>query len=71
MTEDMRPLEAFPAEVRERIEFVRCDIDDTLTTDGRLLAASYSALEQLQNAGLTVLPITGRPAGATLWPRLV
>ncbi len=49
------------------------DIDDTLTTGGRLRAASYSALEQLHDAGLLVIPVTGRPAGwcdhiARLWP---
>jgi len=49
------------------------DIDDTLTTRGRLFSASYGALEKLQNAGLLVIPVTGRPAGwcdhiARLWP---
>lgn len=49
------------------------DIDDTLTEDGRLPAASYQALEALHGAGLLVIPITGRPAGwcdmiARFWP---
>jgi len=49
------------------------DIDDTLTTDGRLTAAAYAALERLRDAGLLVAPITGRPAGwcdhiARMWP---
>jgi HAD superfamily hydrolase (TIGR01484 family) len=49
------------------------DIDDTLTTRGRLFAASYGALEKLQHAGLLVIPVTGRPAGwcdhiARMWP---
>jgi HAD superfamily hydrolase (TIGR01484 family) len=52
---------------------VFCDIDDTLTTDGRLTAAAYGALESLQRAGRLVVPITGRPAGwcdhiARMWP---
>ncbi|MGR3766596.1 HAD-IIB family hydrolase [Pseudooceanicola nanhaiensis] len=52
---------------------VFADIDDTLTTDGRLPAASYAALERLHEAGLFVAPITGRPAGwcdmvARFWP---
>jgi len=52
---------------------VLCDIDDTLTTDGRLTAPVYAALERLQAAGLLVVPITGRPAGwcdhiARMWP---
>ena len=49
------------------------DIDDTLTSDGRLTAAAYSALERLRAAGLLVVAITGRPAGwcdhiARMWP---
>ena len=73
MSEVLQPLERLPAETRGRIAVVLCDIDDTLTTDGRLLAVSYSALERLHQAGLLVLPITGRPAGwcdhiARMWP---
>jgi len=73
MSEPMQPLERLSADARQGIEVVLCDIDDTLTTDGRLLAVSYSALERLQQAGLLVLPITGRPAGwcdhmARMWP---
>jgi HAD superfamily hydrolase (TIGR01484 family) len=49
------------------------DIDDTLTTEGRLTAEAYAALERLHRAGRLVVPITGRPAGwcdqiARLWP---
>jgi HAD superfamily hydrolase (TIGR01484 family) len=52
---------------------VLADIDDTLTTDGKLTAAAYDALERLHNAGLRVVPVTGRPAGwcdhiARMWP---
>jgi len=49
------------------------DIDETLTTAGKLTAAAYAALERLQRAGLRVVPVTGRPAGwcdhiARMWP---
>ena len=69
----MRPLAEFPAAARARIRGVLCDIDDTLTTAGRLTAAAYSAMEELQRAGMLVVPITGRPAGwcdhiARMWP---
>ena len=69
----MRPLADFPRAARRSIRGVLCDIDDTLTTDGRLTAAAYTAMEDLQRAGLTVIPITGRPAGwcdqiARMWP---
>ncbi len=69
----MKPLAEFPVEARGRIRGVLTDIDDTLTTHGRLFAAAYSALERLQEAGLLVIPVTGRPAGwcdhiARMWP---
>ncbi|HEX9396429.1 MAG TPA: HAD-IIB family hydrolase [Burkholderiales bacterium] len=49
------------------------DVDDTLTTDGRLTADAYSALERLKRADRIVVPVTGRPAGwcdhiARMWP---
>lgn len=47
----------------KRIRFVLTDIDDTLTKDGRLLPEAYSALWDLRNAGIRVIPVTGRPAG--------
>ena len=40
-----------------------CDIDDTLTTDGKLPAVSYQALWRLYDLGIQVIPVTGRPAG--------
>jgi HAD superfamily hydrolase (TIGR01484 family) len=69
----MLPLADFPAKARRDIRGVFCDIDDTLTTGGRLTADAYAGMERLLNAGLMVVPITGRPAGwcdliARLWP---
>ena len=69
----MKPLAEFPVEDRVRIRGVLTDIDDTLTTHGRLFGAAYSAMERLQHAGLLVIPVTGRPAGwcdhiARMWP---
>src|SRR3990172_6803003 len=69
----MRPLAEFPLEARRDVRNVLCDIDDTLTTEGRLTAAAYAAMERLHQAGLRVIPITGRPAGwcdhiARMWP---
>jgi HAD superfamily hydrolase (TIGR01484 family) len=56
-----------------KVTAVLTDIDDTLTTHGRLPAVAYTALEQLRLAGFRVIPITGRPAGwcdhiARMWP---
>ena len=69
----MKPLAAWPAESLSRLTAVLCDIDDTLSWEGRLPAVAYGALERLQEAGLIVVPITGRPAGwcdhiARMWP---
>lgn len=69
----MKPLSAMSTEVLRSIRGVLFDIDDTLTTHGRLTAGAYSALEALQQTGLITIPITGRPAGwcdhiARMWP---
>ena len=52
---------------------VLCDIDDTLTWEGRLVPEALVALSRLSAAGLRVVPITGRPGGwvdhiARMWP---
>src|SRR4051794_35329608 len=62
-----------PEQVRRSVRGVLTDIDDTLSTEGRITAAAYSALERLQRAGMLVIPVTGRPAGwcdhiARMWP---
>jgi len=67
------PLEDFTPDARRAIRVVLTDIDDTLTTNGRLPAAAYAAMERLQDAGCAVVPVTGRPAGwcdqiARMWP---
>jgi HAD superfamily hydrolase (TIGR01484 family) len=69
----VKALAEMPIEARSRIRGVLTDIDDTLTTHGRLFAASYTALERLRAAGMLVIPVTGRPAGwcdhiARMWP---
>ncbi len=62
-----------PPDTLRDIRFVLCDIDDTLSWQGRLPAVAYDALERLRNAGLIVIPVTGRPGGwcdhiARMWP---
>ena len=68
-----RPLRECAESVRARCRGVFTDIDDTLTTNGQLHAGAYRALERLHQAGLLVVPVTGRPAGwcdhiARMWP---
>jgi HAD superfamily hydrolase (TIGR01484 family) len=66
----VRPL----AELDPRgVRAVLVDVDETLTTAGKLTALAYAALERLQRAGVRVVPVTGRPAGwcdhiARMWP---
>ena len=69
----MLPLTELPPSARRGIRGVFCDIDETLTTGGRLTAEAYGAMERLEHAGLQIVPITGRPAGwcdhiARMWP---
>lgn len=69
----MKPIEAFPREKLAAIHYLLTDIDDTLTQEGRLPACAYQAMEDLEKAGIQVIPITGRPAGwcdhiARMWP---
>jgi len=69
----MLPLRQLPRAIAANVHTVFSDIDDTLTTDGRLTPQAYAALGALRDAGLRVILITGRPAGwcdqiARLWP---
>jgi HAD superfamily hydrolase (TIGR01484 family) len=69
----MLPLSEMPAHVAAGIHTVFSDIDDTLTTAGRLTVQAYAALADLREAGLHVVLVTGRPAGwcdhiARMWP---
>ncbi len=66
----MKPLAELDARGVKALLF---DIDDALTTAGKLTARAYGALERLQRAGMIMVPVTGRPAGwcdhiARLWP---
>jgi len=69
----VKPLAAIPAAAVKNIRGVFCDIDDTLTSEGKLTARAYAVLERLRSGGKLVIPITGRPAGwcdhiARMWP---
>ena len=66
----MRPLAELSADGIRGLFF---DIDDTLTTGGRLTSVAYAALERWKAAGRIAVPVTGRPAGwcdhiARMWP---
>ncbi len=72
-TKTVKPLSAFVAAAARGVDFLLCDLDDTLTTEGKLPASSYAGLEKLKKAGKRVIVVTGRPAGwcdmiARFWP---
>ncbi len=62
-----------PSETCRKIRYVFTDIDDTITSDGIISASAFEAIWQLYNAGIKIVPVTGRPAGwcdhiARMWP---
>ncbi len=66
----MKPLASLDASAIRSVLF---DIDETLTTQGKLTAEAYAALEALRRAGRRTVAVTGRPAGwcdhiARMWP---
>jgi HAD superfamily hydrolase (TIGR01484 family) len=69
----MRPIAELTSVQARAVRYVLMDIDDTLTEGGKLPAEAYAALWRLREAGLAVVPVTGRPAGwcdliAREWP---
>jgi hypothetical protein len=69
----MKPIEDFPLNKRSRITHLLTDIDDTITHNGRIPAIAFQAMEDLDKAGISLVPVTGRPAGwcdhiARMWP---
>lgn len=69
-TEPLRPLAGFDA---RGIRGVLTDLDDTLSTNGRLDPEAFTAMCRLQAAGYRVVPVTGRSAGwcdhfVRMWP---
>ena len=66
----MKPLQELDT---SGVRVVLFDVDDTLTTQGKLTAEAYGALETLQRAGLRTVAVSGRAAGfcdyaARMWP---
>ena len=71
--EGMKPIAEMTKDEARRIRYILTDIDDTLTTKGKLPAEAYSALWKLHDEGFSVIPVTGRSCGwcdliAREWP---
>jgi len=67
------PFSAFPHNISRHIRYVFSDLDDTITTHGRLLPETYQAVCDLTQAGIKVIVVTGGPGGwcdciARMWP---
>ncbi|CAN5845710.1 HAD-IIB family hydrolase [soil metagenome] len=60
----MQALVNWPLSERAGIVGILTDIDDTLTTHGRLTADVMHALQRAKHAGLKIIAVTGRP---TYW----
>lgn len=66
----MQSIDAFQS---SSVQVLFTDIDDTLTDHGQLKPQAYQALWRLNESGIHVIPVTGRPAGwcemiARFWP---
>jgi HAD superfamily hydrolase (TIGR01484 family) len=59
----LKPIHSLSAEEAARLRGVAFDLDDTLLDHGRLREETYSALFRLNEAGLLLYGVTGRPAG--------
>jgi len=69
----MQSITALDHACASSVKYVLMDIDDTITTEGKLGAEAYQALWSCTKANLIAVPITGRPAGwcdliARQWP---
>jgi HAD superfamily hydrolase (TIGR01484 family) len=69
----MKPLAALQGDEAAGLAGLLFDLDDTFLDDGRLTEVAYGALGRLSRAGLTLIAVTGRPAGfgevlARQWP---
>jgi len=58
-----RPFSEIEQDALAQVEVLATDIDDTLTTGGRLSLAVIESLSALADRGIDVLLTTGRPAG--------
>jgi len=62
-----------PLQTARQVTTIFTDIDDTVTTAGRVPAEAFSALWRAHDAGVRVVLVTGRPGGwcdhfARMWP---
>lgn len=59
----MRELSACTEEQLRQVRYVLTDVDDTITSEGRLLPEALQALWDLHAAGYLIIPVTGGSSG--------
>lgn len=59
----MQPLENLSQTIARKIRFLLTDVDDTITTNGKLRPAALDALYRLEEAGIRTICVTGGSAG--------
>ncbi len=59
----MQPFCRVEADRLKKLKYILFDVDDTVTNGGKLTAQAYDAMWRLNDAGLKLIPVTGRPAG--------
>jgi hydroxymethylpyrimidine pyrophosphatase-like HAD family hydrolase len=59
----MRPFRDFGNPNLRRIQVLAADVDDTITTHGKIPPGTLEAFQDLDRAGVKVILVTGRPAG--------
>ena len=69
----MQAFSEFSSHAARQIRVVAADIDDTISTEGKILPEAFNAVWKLYRAGIQMVPITGRCAGwvdhiARFWP---
>lgn len=60
---ELMPFNEISPNAARGVRYVLFDIDDTVTTCGKLTDEAYAAMWALCRAGFALIPVTGRPAG--------
>ncbi len=59
----MRHITEIPKIELQKIKFLLTDVDDTITTEGKLHSQTLKVLWSLHESGITIIPVTGGSAG--------
>ncbi len=59
----MKHITKIPVERLQQVKYLLTDVDDTITTEGKLLPQTLESLWKLHDAGIIIIPVTGGSAG--------